>query len=116
VPPDYWIERPSYRAGRAAQAAVDSFLELVDANGGGRLLDIDAFPRETPRVVRWHFLCNLAARRRIAFHGTGDPHIERFEPREPSTSPSSGNRRRSSPRATRSGRCSTRSSTAVGTG
>ena len=81
--PDYWIERPSYRAGRAAQAAVDSFLELVDANGGGRLLNIDAFLRETPRVVRWHFLCNLAARRRIAFHGTGDPNIERFEPREP---------------------------------
>jgi hypothetical protein len=38
VLPDYWIERPWYRAGRAAQAAVDSLLELVDANGGGRLL------------------------------------------------------------------------------
>jgi hypothetical protein len=34
-------------------------------------------------VVRWRFLCSLAARRRIAFHGTGDPRIERFEPREP---------------------------------
>jgi len=83
VVPDYWIERPPFRAGRATQAAVDSFLRLADASGGGRLVDVDAFLRETPRAVRWQFLCSLAACRRIAFHGTGDPHIERFEPREP---------------------------------
>ena len=81
--PDYWIERPSFRAGSGTEAAVDAFLRLADANGGKRLLDVGAFLREQPRVVRWQFLCNLAARRRIAFHGTGDPHIERFEPREP---------------------------------
>jgi len=83
VLPDYWIERPPSRAGRATQAAADSFLQLADASGGGRLLDVDAFLRESPRVVRWQFLCSMAARRRIAFHGTGDPHIERLEPREP---------------------------------
>ena len=81
--PDYWIERPSLRQRRAAEAAADAFLRLADANGGRRLLDVDAFLRETPRVVRWQFLCSVAARRRIAFHGTGDPHIEHFEPREP---------------------------------
>ncbi|MFL5911760.1 MAG: hypothetical protein ACJ768_14445 [Gaiellaceae bacterium] len=81
--PDYWIERPPLRAARATEAAVDAFLQLADANRGGRLLDVDALLRQTPRVVRWRFLCSLAARRRIAFHGTGDPHIERFEPREP---------------------------------
>ena len=81
--PDYWIERPSFRAERATQAAVDSFLQLADAGGGDLLLDMDAFLHEVPRVVRWHFLCSLAARRRIAFHGTGAPQIERFEPREP---------------------------------
>jgi hypothetical protein len=83
VLPDYWIERPPSRAGRATEAAVDAFLELADANRGRRLLDVDALLRETPRLVRWQFLCSLAARRRIAFHGTGDPRIERFEPREP---------------------------------
>ena len=31
----------------------------------------------------WHFLCCLGGHRRIAFHGTGDPGIQRFEPREP---------------------------------
>jgi hypothetical protein len=83
VLPDYWIERPRLRAGRATQAAADAFLELADANGGGRILDVDAFLRASPRVVRWQFLCSVAARRRIAFHGTGDTQIERFEPREP---------------------------------
>jgi hypothetical protein len=80
VLPDYWIERPTFRTDRATEAAVDAFLERVEANGG--LLDIDDLLRAT-RVVRWRFLCRLAARRRIAFHGTGDPSIERFEPREP---------------------------------
>jgi hypothetical protein len=83
VLPDYWIERPPYRASRATEAAVDAFLQLADANAGGELVDVDALLRETPRVVRWQFLCSLAARRRIAFHGTGDARIERFEPREP---------------------------------
>ena len=81
--PDYWIERPTLRQGRAAAAAADAFVELADANGGRRLVDVDAFLREKPRVVRWEFLCSLAARRRIAFHGTGNPHIERFQPRKP---------------------------------
>ena len=83
VLPDYWIERPRIRTGRATEAAVDAFLQLADANGGRHLLDVDAFLRETPGVVCWQFMCSVAARRRIAFHGTGDPRIESFEPREP---------------------------------
>jgi hypothetical protein len=93
VLPDYWIERPPFGPGRATEAAVDAFLELADANGGRSLLDVDAFLRETPRVVRWQFLCSLATRRRIAFHGTGDPHIARFEPREPIDFAPFGNQR-----------------------
>ena len=80
--PDYWIERPPFRTERATEAAADGFLERVEAEGSTGLLDLDELLRET-RVVRWQFLCSLAARRRIAFHGTGDPGIERFEPREP---------------------------------
>jgi hypothetical protein len=81
--PEYWIERPPFRVGRATESAIDAFVRLADANRGRRILDVDAFLRANPRVTRWHFLCRLAARRRIAFHGTGDPRIERFEPREP---------------------------------
>ena len=80
--PDYWIERPPFRTEHATEAAVDAFLERVDANGSMGLVDVDELLQET-RVARWRFLCSLAARRRIAFHGTGDPGIERFEPREP---------------------------------
>ena len=83
VLPDYWIERPPVRASRATEAAVDAFLQLADRNGGSPLVEVDALLRETPRVVRWRFLCSLAARCPIAFHGTGDPRIARFEPREP---------------------------------
>jgi hypothetical protein len=80
VLPDYWIERPPFRADRATDEAVEAFLDLAD---GRHLLDVDALLQQTPRVVRWRFLCSLAARRPIAFHGTGDPSIDRFEPREP---------------------------------
>lgn len=83
VLPDYWLERPPFRAGRATEAAVDAFLRATDADGGGGLVDVDSILREAPGVVRWHFLCSLGSRRRIAFHGTGDGSIERFEPREP---------------------------------
>ena len=80
--PDYWIPRPPVRAGRATEAAVEAFLQRATAVGGRRVLDVDELLRET-HVARWPFLCSLAARRRIAFHGTGDPGIELFEPREP---------------------------------
>lgn len=80
--PDYWIARPPVRADRATEAAVDAFVRLADANGEHGVLDLDELLQGT-RVVRWRFLCSLAARRRIAFHGTGDPGIEQFEPREP---------------------------------
>jgi hypothetical protein len=81
--PDYWLGRPPLRPRRATGEAVDAFLELADACDGGRQLDVDSFLLRTPRLPRWEFLCSLAARRRIAFHGTGEPRIERLEPREP---------------------------------
>ena len=74
------------------EAAVDTFRELAGPNGRGSVLDVDAFLRERSRVARWPFLCGLAACRRIAFHGTGDPNIERFEPREPVDFAPFGNR------------------------
>ena len=70
--PDYWLPRPPLEADEATEEAVDAFL------AGD--LDLDSLPRA---VMPWQFLCALAARRQIAFHGTGDPGIERFEPREP---------------------------------
>jgi hypothetical protein len=81
--PDYWIERPPKRLGRSTQSAIDELLSLGRAAVADRLVDVDSLLRERGDVTRWQFLCGLAERRRIAFHGTGDPNIESFEPREP---------------------------------
>ena len=80
--PDYWMERPPLSLDRATQAAVEEFLSLRQPEGADGLLDVDPIVR-TGGVTPWHFLCELAGRREIAFHGTGDPKIESFEPREP---------------------------------
>ena len=80
VLPDYWIERPALSVDRATEAAVDEF--LAGADGADGVLDAGPFVRRSG-AVPWAFLSSLAERRRIAFHGTGNPGIELFEPRQP---------------------------------
>ena len=80
--PDYWIERPPMSMDMAAQSAIDAFLQ-AEAHVTGGLLDVDELLRDLGAVTRWTFLCGLAAGRKIAFHGTGDPGIEAFEPQQP---------------------------------
>jgi hypothetical protein len=81
VLPDYWIPRPPVGAACRTAEVAEALLKHADGSAG--LVDVDAFLRGRPRVVRWQLLCNLADRRGIAFHGTGDPGIACFEPREP---------------------------------
>ena len=81
--PDYWIERPPVRLGRSTHSAIEEFLSLDDAAVTDRVVDVDTLLRDRGDVTPWQFLCGLAERRRIAFHGTGDPNIDSFEPREP---------------------------------
>jgi hypothetical protein len=76
VLPDYWIERPPLGLSDATRSAIDAFLE-------DRQLEVDTVVRENGDVSTWEFLCGIAARREIAFHGTGDPNIDSFEPRKP---------------------------------
>ena len=77
--PDYWIERPSLTLDDATRSAIDEFLSQPE----DRQLEIDTVVRRDGDVSLWEFLCGVAARREIAFHGTGDPNIELFEPRKP---------------------------------
>jgi hypothetical protein len=81
--PDYWIERPRMRPSRSTQSAIDELLALGRAAVAERLVDVEPILRARGDVTPWQFLCGLAERRRIAFHGTGDPNIRSFEPREP---------------------------------
>lgn len=79
--PDYWVERPSLSLSPSTRAAIEDFLSCVDE--AGPPLEVDALLRRHGDIDPWKFLCGVADRRRIAFHGTGDPGIESFEPRRP---------------------------------
>ena len=77
------MERPSLRLDRSTRAAVEEFLSLEQPEGAEAPLDVDPILRANGGVAPWHFLCGVAESREVAFHGTGDPSIESFEPREP---------------------------------
>jgi hypothetical protein len=83
VLPDYWIPRPALSLDGATQSAIEEFLSARRGSNGDRLLDVDALLDAWPGATRWHFLCGLAERGHVAFHGTGNPHIDCFEPRKP---------------------------------
>jgi hypothetical protein len=76
------MERPPLEVNGATRAAIDDFLSLATDAADG-LLDVDPIVQARGGVTPWQFLSTLAERREIAFHGTGDPNIETFEPREP---------------------------------
>ena len=66
----------------STRTAIDELLAVVD-DLPIRPLDVNAFLRRYEDIDLWKFLGGVAERRRIAFHGTGDPGIESFEPRRP---------------------------------
>jgi hypothetical protein len=77
------MERPPVGADGSTRSAIEEFLSLARDAGADHVLDVDAILRPRGGVEPWRFLCGLADRREIAFHGTGDPSIEYFEPRAP---------------------------------
>jgi hypothetical protein len=83
VLPDYWLERPPLDVDSSTHAAIEDFLSLGQPTAGAGPLDVDPIVHGRGGVTPWQFLSTLAERREIAFHGTGDPNIESFEPREP---------------------------------
>jgi hypothetical protein len=83
VLPDYWMERPALDLDVATRAAVEDFLSLGQPEAGEGPLDLHPIVHARGGVTPWQFLSAVAERREIAFHGTGDPSIEVFEPREP---------------------------------
>jgi hypothetical protein len=64
------------------RAAAEELLAAV-RGAGSRTLDVDELLRDRGDVTPWKLLCGVADRHRFAFHGTGDPGIESFEPRHP---------------------------------
>lgn len=74
--PDYWLTRPSANIDENTQLAFDA---LLDATLGGRGCPTIQFTLPWPK---WQFLCHVADHRDIALHGSGDPDIALFEPRQ----------------------------------
>jgi hypothetical protein len=73
--PDYWLSRPGPEPDPQLRASFDRVWD--DAMGSGKRPLIEVPPGE-----RWRFLCHLADTRGVVLHGSGDPGIEVFEPRQ----------------------------------
>lgn len=74
--PDYWLTRPSVDFDESIQKAFDDLLSTTINAGGCPTIEYRLpFPR-------WQFLCHLADHHNIAMHGSGNPDIPLFEPRQ----------------------------------
>jgi hypothetical protein len=66
----------------STRSAIDELLSVA-SDAPNSVVDVNALLRPYGEIDLWKFLCGVADRRRIAFHGTGDAGIESFEPRQP---------------------------------
>src|SRR4030042_6037807 len=73
--PDYWLQRPNIEIDSHTHSDFDQLFARVKASETNTWIDY------TFQVPKWQFLCYLADQRGIVMHGTGDPHIQVFEPR-----------------------------------
>jgi len=74
--PDYWLTRPGVNFDERTQIA---FAELLSTTLGiGKCPAIEF----TLPLPKWQFLCHIADHHGIALHGSGNPEIALFEPRQ----------------------------------
>jgi hypothetical protein len=74
--PDYWLTRPSVNFDESAQTAFDELLQTTRGLDG-----CPTIPFTLP-WPKWQFLCHVADHHQIALHGSGNPDINLFEPRQ----------------------------------
>lgn len=74
--PDYWLTRPNVNLDKRTQEAFDELLNSTLSSG-----ECPTIPYTLPSP-KWQFLCHLADRHDLALHGSGDPNIAMFEPRQ----------------------------------
>ena len=85
--PDYWLTRPAVTFDEGALKAFDELLSTTLSLGGCPSIEY------TLPFSKWQFLCHLADRHDIALHGSGDPDIPLFEPRQSNDLNEFGNQR-----------------------
>lgn len=85
--PDYWLARPAHHTDEQAQHAFDALLDTTLGAGACPALQYDLpWPK-------WQFLSYLAEQHGFAMHGSGDPGIALFEPRQPADLTEFGNQK-----------------------
>ncbi len=75
--PSYWLPRPAIHLDDATRMAFDELLAAAIAHGPDTPFP---YPLAAPK---WQFLCYIAETGGLALHGSGNPNITRFEPRQP---------------------------------
>ncbi|WP_034271604.1 hypothetical protein [Actinospica robiniae] len=84
--PGYWLRGPELRRDDATVSAVDRFLDQALEQGPDRPIDY------TLDLPKWQFLCHAIERANVVLHGSGDPGIDLFEPRQAADSLEFSNR------------------------
>jgi len=85
--PDYWLTRPNENFNERTQMAFDELLTTTLSIGG-----CPTIPFTLP-WPKWQFLCHIADHHDIALHGSGNPNIALFEPRQSNDLNEFGNRK-----------------------
>lgn len=85
--PNYWLTRPSVNATIEARRAFDELLSTVLNTNGCPVIQC------TFQYPKWQFLCHVADHHNIALHGSGEPDISIFEPRQTNDLNSFGNQK-----------------------
>lgn len=85
--PDYWLPRPSASLDEEARSSFDALLARIQSGAENALISY------TLPFPKWQFLCYAAEQQAIALHGTGDPNIRVFEPRQSNDLNEFGNRK-----------------------
>jgi hypothetical protein len=83
----YWLRRPGPAPDAAARAEFDALLAAALGAGPGTAIDYRL------AAPKWQFLCHVADRGQVVLHGSSDPDIGRFEPRQSNDILEFGNRK-----------------------
>ena len=91
--PDYWMSRPQINLDESTRSAFEALMISILSCGEkttGREIPLLEYDFTAPR---WQFLCYLADTHQVVLHGTGNPNISEFEPRQSNDLNEFGNRK-----------------------
>src|SRR5688500_19768440 len=85
--PDYWLQRPATTLNTTTQQQFDELYQQFAEKPQKNPLSY------TLSAPKWQFLCYLAEHYQLALHGSGNPSINEFEPRQSNDLDDFGNQR-----------------------